>query len=132
MIPHIPDENICDRITNRIKAFWNIYKYCLIIFMVFIIIGSVAISIILTQKTYSYPCIVYSAEALASTITVDCIQYTWNVMCPNRPYTFPADYNGFWRRSPQGTTRVICRSDPNACGIGSYGNLIVYMQFCQI
>ena len=104
------------------------------IFIIAIVIGAVII-ILSSNKTPDLPCISYSQESLASSVSVECLQYIWTQSCSTRaPYTFPATYEGWWNRSPEGATMVSCNGPKKgaACGVGSYPNMVTYMQFCNI
>jgi hypothetical protein len=104
------------------------------IFMMCILIGAVII-ILSSNKTPIYPCMSYSQQSLASSVSVECLQYMWTQSCSARaPYTFPTTYIGWWNRSPEGTDMVACNGikKGSACGVGSYSNMITYMQLCNI
>jgi hypothetical protein len=131
-LPTIPDQDCCADCKTTARQFWNVYQTWIILCAIVMIIGGIVITVIMTSKSYSYPCMVYTPETLASSVSVECLQYMWNVNCATRsPYTFPADYQGWWNRSPQGGTTVRCSSNPQ-CGVGSYNGIITYMSFCNI
>jgi len=114
-----------------VRSWWRYYRSW-IIFGLFLLIVSIVIVLILVLKpnTKSYPCLSYQPNTLASSVSVECLQYIWNANC-KIPYTFPSGYTGWWNQSPQGTTMVPCRGT-NPCGVGSYGNIALYLTFCQI
>lgn len=106
--------------------------YKRILFGLFVCILGIAISLILVLKTTAptYPCMGYDSNTLASTVSVACLQYTWKQVCPSSSYTFYQGYAGWWNQSPQGATMVRCRGT-TVCGVGSYGNILIYMRLCQ-
>lgn len=131
-LPTIPDRECCDDCKTTVRHFWNSYQTWIILVSILIILSGIVITVMMTSKTYSYPCLAYSSQTLASSVSLDCLQYMWNVNCATRsPYTFAADYQGWWNRSPQGANMVRCSSTPQ-CGVGSYNNIITYMSFCNI
>lgn len=99
------------------------------------IVGGIVIIIINNNKLPDYPCMSYSQESLASSVSVACLQYMWMQSCSVRaPYTFSATYVGWWNQSPEGATMVSCNGlkKGSNCGVGSYLNMITYMQYCNI
>ena len=106
--------------------------YRLIIFGLFIGIVGIIITLVIVLKTTTptYPCIGYDTSTLASTVSVECLQYTWKQACPSSSYTFTQGYVGWWSQSPQGSTMIRCRGT-TVCGVGSYGNILIYMRLCQ-
>jgi len=117
-----------------LRAWWRDYRNWIIFGLTLLVVGAIILLVtLLPSSTPSYPCRMYDTETLASTISVDCLQYVWDGSCRlKQPYLFPQGYTGWWKQSPQGGTMVSCRMSPSSCGVGSYGNIIVYMQFCQI
>jgi hypothetical protein len=117
-----------------LRAWWRDYRNWIIFGLTLLAVGAIILLVmLLPSSTLSYPCRMYDTETLASTISVDCLQYVWDSNCRlKHPYLFPQSYTGWWKQSPQGGTMVSCRMSPSSCGVGSYGNIIVYMQFCQI
>ena len=104
------------------------------IFIMCILIGAVII-VLSSNKTPDFPCMSYSQESLASSVSVACLQYMWSQSCGVRsPYTFSATYVGWWNQSPEGATMVSCNGlkKGSNCGVGSYLNMITYMQYCNI
>jgi hypothetical protein len=65
---------------------------------------------------------------------VACLQYTWDIYCSaTHPYLFSSDYNGWWRRNTQGGFMLQCMlSSVTDCGVGSYSNILIYMQYCNV
>ena len=103
------------------------------IFMIGILIG--VLVIVLSNTNPIYPCMSYSQQSLASSVSVACLQYMWTQSCSMRsPYTFSPTYMGWWNQSPEGTAMVPCNGLKKgaACGVGSYSNMITYMQLCNI
>uniref|UniRef100_A0A6C0KT19 Uncharacterized protein n=1 Tax=viral metagenome TaxID=1070528 RepID=A0A6C0KT19_9ZZZZ len=142
-IPSIPNENFIKSLENDIrKCMENTYiscRYCyqhylrfIILGIVLSVIGIVVTVIVLSQKSNTFPCYGYESNTLASSISVSCLQYLWDQSCSTKaPYTFPPNYQGWWNQSPQGTTLITCHSNPQ-CGIGSYGNIAIYVSYCNI
>jgi hypothetical protein len=111
---------------------WRHYQKWIILFIALCIIGIAAVLVIISQSaTPSYPCLPYDANMLASSVSIPCLQYIWDQACMSTPYTFTESYMGWWNQSPKGTTLVRCRGTA-PCGAGSYGNILIYMQSCQI
>ena len=144
-LPTISDTNSWDIFMNGIertytdgkvtlRACWRDYRNWIILGLTLLTIGIIiAIVIVLESNPPSYPCRMYEADTFASTVSTECLQFIWNANCRlKQPYLFSKDYHGWWKKSPQGATMVSCNVSPSACGIGSYGNIVVYMQFCQI
>jgi hypothetical protein len=134
-LPTIPDKSIIDSVISRMQSCadmtWRLYHKWIIFGFIMTAAITATIVVALTQKTMSYPCFEYRSDTLASSISVGCIQYMWNTLCPNSPYTFPLSYDGWWRSSPSGTKMVSCLSS-TLCGVGSYENIRLYMQVCNI
>jgi hypothetical protein len=144
-LPTISDTNSWDIFMNGVEqtytntrislhSYWRYYRNWIIIGLTVLAIGMMILFVILLpSSTNTYPCRMYDTDTLASTISVECLQYVWNSNCRTKqPYLFPQSYTGWWKQSPQGGTMVSCHSSPSACGVGSYGDILVYMQFCQI
>jgi hypothetical protein len=144
-LPTISDKNSWDTFMNGVEqtytntriylhSYWRDYRNWIIFGLILLTIGTIIlIVVLLPSSTLSYPCRMYDTVTLASTISVECLQYVWDSSCRNKqPYLFPQGYTGWWKQSPQGGTMVSCRISPSSCGVGSYGNIVVYMQFCQI
>jgi hypothetical protein len=142
-IPSIPDEtcmsslekNVSSCIENICMSCRHCYQHymrLIILSMVLVIIGIIVIVIVLSQKTNAFPCHEYDSSTLASSVSLSCLQYLWDTSCSTRsPYTFPPNYQGWWNQSPQGSALVKCQSN-SVCGVGSYGNIAIYMSYCNI
>jgi hypothetical protein len=141
-LPTIPEKNSWETFVTgmeekytdcgiTLRLWWRYYRSW-IIFGLFLLIVTIVIVLILVLKpnTQSYPCLSYQPNTLASSVSVDCLQYIWNANC-KISYTFPSGYTGWCNQSPQGTTMVACRGTM-PCGVGSYGNIALYLTFCQI
>jgi hypothetical protein len=103
-------------------------------FLTGITIGIIVI-VLNNNKTPIYPCMSYSQESLASSVSVACLQYMWTQSCSVRsPYTFSTTYKGWWNQSPEGSMMVSCNGlkKGSNCGVGSYSNMVTYMQYCNI
>ena len=138
-IPSIPDEGLVDRFKkcciNPISHFITHNVACIVlIIFILIVVGAVIGILLSTNKQANLPCSKYSSETLAGEVSVDCLQYIWNVHCPTNTFSFPVGYTGWWKQSPQGSTMVKCSNGLSGtqCGVGSYGNILVYMQFCNV
>ena len=137
-LPTIPDKGFSeilsdysDYILKMYKNFYRQYTYYITCLIFLLVMSAIIIGIVIANKTKpSSPCLLYNEDTLATSVCIECIQYIWSINCPKIPYTFPMGYKGFWNSSPLGMDLVKCRSGP--CGIGSYRNIIVYMQFCKI
>ena len=126
-LKHIEDE-YCN---YNVISFYNKYRSWIIIFIIMSIVCGIIVVILLNNNSKpSTPCLSYSSQTLANQVSIACLQYTWNYLCPTNPYTFSSTYSGYWNSSPQGTAIVSC-SQNSVCGIGSYGNILVYMQYCN-
>lgn len=144
-LPTISDTNSWDIFINgmeqtyingsiQLRACWRDYRNWIIFGLSLLAIGIIIVIIILLQSSPpEFPYMMYATDTLASVISTDCLQYIWNVNCRSKhPYLFSKDYNGWWKKSPQGSSMISCRISPGECGVGSYGNVIVYMQLCLI
>jgi hypothetical protein len=103
-------------------------------FLISIIVGIIVV-VINNNKTPNYPCLSYSQESLASSVSIECLQYAWTQSCGTRaPYTFSPTYVGWWNQSPEGSMMVSCNGlkKGSNCGVGSYSNMVTYMQYCNI
>jgi len=141
-LPTIPEKNSWDTFVTGVeekydswgitlRACWREYRNWIIFGLTVFVIGIIIVLIlVLKPNTKSYPCLSYQPTTLASSVSVACLQYTWDANCKT-PYTFPSGYTGWWNQSPQGTTMVPCRGTTN-CGVGSYGTIALYLTFCQI
>jgi len=112
----------------------NMKWIVLSIFLISITIGIIVV-VLNNSKTPIYPCMSYSQQSLASSVSVACLQYMWTQSCSVRsPYTFSATYVGWWNQSPEGPTMVSCNGlkKGSNCGVGSYSNMVTYMQYCNI
>ena len=125
-------EQIYEDCDVRCRSIWRNYGKWIILGLFVIVIIIVIVLIVVAQSaTPSYPCLPYDTNTLASSVSVPCLQYVWNQVCPSSPYLFSQEYTGWWNRSPKGTTLVRC-SGTAPCGAGSYGNILIYMASCQI
>lgn len=125
----VDDEYNC---IQRLTSCYTAYKGWIIFFSIVSVLSGIVVSVVLNNNnTPTIPCLLYSSQTLANEVSVACLQYLWNLYCTSKkPYTFSPSYSGYWNRSPKGTSVVSC-SQTIDCGIGSYGNIIVYMQFCN-
>ena len=130
-ITHIDDLNCL----YSIRSFYNRYKSWIIFICIVLVLSVIVIIIVLNNNSKpSSPCLIYSSNTMASDVSIECIQYTWNYFCASsNPYIFPSTYSGWWKSSPQGGLMVKCSQNTQntQCGIGSYGNILIYMQYCN-
>jgi hypothetical protein len=144
-LPTISDTNSWETFVNGVeqsytdskivlRACWRDYRNWIIFGLTVLAIGMIILLVTLLQSsTPSYPCRMYDTETLASAISTNCLQYVWDSNCRTKqPYLFPQSYTGWWKQSPEGGRMVSCHMSPSACGVGSYGNVLVYMQYCKI
>ena len=144
-LPTISDTNSWNTFVNGVEqtyadtkislhSYWRDYRNWIIFGLILLVIGMIILLVaLLPSTTPAYPCRMYDAETLASTVSVECLQYVWDGNCrAKQPYLFPQSYTGWWKQSPEGGRMISCRISPSSCGVGSYGNIIVYMQFCQM
>ena len=118
-----------DSYYERCCTMWRWYKtYVIGWFLILLLLGGILLGILASKTPPHYPCLEYSSTTLASLVSTDCLQYVWNQNCPI-PYSF-VGYTGWWRSSPQGTALIKCNQTP--CGVGSYGNICIYMGLCLI
>ena len=131
----IVDQDIVSLFKDKIEYIQRRYVTgkCMVSIIILIIILSILLSIVLAKKTTSSPCQSYGSNSLASTVSVECLQYLWNIVCPNQRYTFTVEDVGWWTQSPQGPVMVSCTNHilSSSCGVGSYGNILVYLQYCR-
>lgn len=136
-IPTIPDESCSDRYTKCVSPFTHCIKHnisCVVFIFIVLIATGAVLGVILTTKQVILPCSKYSTDTFAVDVSVQCLQYVWDAECPTKPFSFPNGYAGWWRQSPQGSVMVKCMNGLSGtqCGIGTYGNILVYMQFCNV
>lgn len=138
-LPSVHDTSCCEHaccdIENckeRFDRIWRLYRgWFISILLVVIVCAIIVVVLVLNNNNKTYPCLTYANDTPASSVSVSCLQYTWDQYCSTtRPYSFPSDYNGWWRRITQGGFMVRC-SNATDCGVGSYANILVYMQYCN-
>jgi hypothetical protein len=142
-IPTIQDKNSWTTFVDEIektyegwesscRSCWRHYQKWIILGIVVLVLGTAVVLVIVSQSAVpSYPCLAYDSNTLASSISVPCLQYIWNQACKSTPYTFKQGYTGWWNQSPEGAKMVRCHGTA-PCGAGTYGNILIYMQSCQI
>ena len=147
-IPTITDKNYWDileekavscyeYVVDRCSHLWRLYRATIICILLLMIVMGLIITVGVLSRTASAvnPCASYQSDTLASTVTVSCLQYQWDQACRSKaPYTFSSDYHGWWLQSPQGPAMVACNQahSGTACGVGTYGNIMVYAALCNI
>jgi hypothetical protein len=78
-----------------IRSCYYYYRTWIIIAIVLLIILIIILILLFTSTPNSYPCLLYSPQTLASSVSTSCLQYTWNLSCNiKQPYTFAAGYTG--------------------------------------
>lgn len=131
----IEDTNKCYNILYNIKSIIvNNLKKIICTLVIFIIVG-VILAITLTKTTPNYPCLMYSPQTLASSVSIVCLQYLWKTAgCEKKNPPIPNDYSGFYLNSPNGPNMVHCDmyNNGNNCGVGSYLNIINNIQKCNL
>jgi len=99
-LPTLPDQTCWSTFQERIeKAYENgIYdvQQCFQRNMKWIIIATICIGlisgilvIILNNKDTVYPCLSYSSDTLASSVSIECLQYAWTQSCVVRTPLIP-------------------------------------------
>ena len=68
------------------------------------------------------PCAGLTDTSLASSVPVSCLRkLLTDEGCTSSGTVWPGDdYDGWWRQSPQGTTKVYCDDQGTPCGAGNY------------
>mgnify|MGYP000742214965 CR=1 FL=1 len=71
------------------------------------------------------PCAGLTDDSLASAVPVSCLRkILTDEGCTDQGTVWPGDdYDGWWRKSPQGTTKVNCDNQGTPCGAGSFGTV---------
>jgi len=124
-------DSYCSHLGNTLRNDWREYRRLFIgLLFLIVVITIILLIVLLKSPTPSYPCIAYQSNTLASDVSVACLQYVWNQNC-GTGYTFPSNYNGWWRSSTKGGTMVSCHQS-SSCGVGSYSNILIYMHQCNI
>ena len=97
-----------------------------------LLIGGITSIIAITAPSIQYenPCLTYSPDDLASTISLECFRYIWR----NCPQPIPDGYHGWWLRSPQGGQMVPCYPSlrEDQCGAGSFRTISTYAYLCKL
>lgn len=134
-LPIVSDESCCDpdKIEEKCSRLWRNHRGWIIGTVIVSVVCAIIIVILVLNKNNnkSYPCLAYPNDTPASSVSVECLQYTWNSLC-TASFTFPSNYNGWWRQSTQGGYMYRCSSQQQSgCGVGTYANVIIYMQLCN-
>ena len=135
-LPTVPDHSVFDEYSEIVavacKRTWTQYKTWVMMGILGIIMTVITVVILLSKNNSTLPCFTYTDQSLASTVSVDCLNFLWSAYCTTSPYTFPPSYTGFWNRSPQGGTLIRCITPQSTdCGAGSYQAIYVYMKQCN-
>ena len=109
-LPTIPDTDSWETFVNGAKqkyidisillrAYWRDYQNWIILCMALLTITVFGVLIIIVRPdSPAYPCLMYQADTMASTVSVECLQYIWNGNCRLKtPYLFPQSYTGWWK-----------------------------------
>lgn len=141
-LPELESSFRCDpvyaveRASDSCRAFMRYNFKCMCAMVAVLIVGIAATLLVLASSGGgpSSPCLTYGSTTPASSVSIACLNNLWTQFCSTKaPGTFSSSYQGFWNQNPAGSTLVMCvggawRSPQ--CGIGTYGNLVVNMQFC--
>lgn len=135
-LPSVHDTSCCeiDTCKDRFDRIWRLYRgWFISILLIVVVCAIIIVVLVLNNNNKTYPCLTYADDAPASSVSIACLQYTWDAYCATTyPYSFPSEYNGWWRRATQGGFMVRCSSSgATDCGVGSYANIIIYMQYCN-
>lgn len=133
----VPLESIYDseHLSWTIKCRFFYYRNRLLInlMMSILFIGCIISSIVISRSSGENPetpCLVYSPEDLASSISIQCFRYIWR----NCHQSIPNDYKGWWLRSPKGLQMIPCISSlpEEKCGAGSFRTIATYSYLCKL
>lgn len=134
-LPTIDDTDCMSIMKDKFESIQRRYitGKCISVILILTVILSILLSILLSTKTITTPCRSYDSNSLASTVTVECLQFLWNTICSTQRYTFSVEDVKWWTQSPQGPVMVSCpnRVISSSCGVGTYGNILVYLQYCR-
>jgi hypothetical protein len=128
--------NILSQIEEYCYSLYRRYvtRNCMILFTIMAAVIGVSLAVLTSSKSATFPCKTYDGNSLASTVTLECLQYIWNTVCATKhPYTFDSSNSAWWLQSPQGAFVVRCIGGviTSQCGVGSYANILVYTQYCN-
>lgn len=131
----IDDNTYYDNMIFSLKIwFRRNQKYILGSFI--LIILAIIIIVVSIQKQPEFPCLMYSPDTLASSVSVKCLQFLWNnAGCIRRGNgLIPDNYSGFYLNSPNGIEYVHCDGlhTGNNCGVGSYSRMVNFIQSCNL
>ena len=137
-IDNLPEIHVVERETlTSCLCYRKLQQYIGPILCITVVIAMASAILIIEIKKASLntnPCLSYSDTTLASQVSIKCIQFIWSYhMCTN-PSVFPPEgYKGWWNQSPNGQVLVNCNtvSDLTKCGVGTYGNIVIYMRNCN-
>lgn len=118
----------------RCRFFYETHRKKILILSIICIIALIVSIIILSPKNNkdNNPCLKYSSNDLASSISIECFRYIWkNHGCAT---TIPDNYDGWWLRSPRGGQMVPCiyPNTGSLCGAGNYLVIVIYSRHCNI
>lgn len=138
-LPTLPDSNSYDECIKKVKdEYARLYRFlshnagAIICLLICCGIITTIIVIMTSKNTATTPCIDYSDQTLASSVTIDCLKWLWIFNKCVQPFS-AVTANGWWLRSPQGLIVVKCdsKNTGNACGAGNYQEIVTYIQFCN-
>lgn len=120
-------------LSTKCRFLYDSHKKKVIFLWILLIVVIIIILIIITNnKTSDNPCINYSSEDYASSVSMECFRYLWERTCEQRvPMNFDG---GWWRRSPNGGNMIPCipPMKNNLCGVGSYKSMTTYLYICNL
>lgn len=138
-LPNLPDSNIYDECIKKVKEeYAQLYRFLsnhsgtIICLMICCAIITTVVVTMTSKNTLTTPCIGYSDQTLASSVTIDCLKWLWTFNKCSQPFS-ALTANGWWLQSPQGLIVVKCdtKNSGNACGAGNYQEIVTYIQFCN-
>jgi len=128
------DEEEHFSLSVKCMFFWMRYKKILSCIGIILLIGVISLISAVTKssKNENFPCINYTSQDLASTVSIECLRYLWKGNgCKGE---IPDGYNGWWNRSPQGGKTVMCLypNIGNLCGAGSFSTITTNFFVCDL
>ncbi len=120
-------------LSTKCRFLYDSHKKKIITLGVILIITIIIIIIVANSNPSSNnPCIDYSSEDYASSVSMKCFRYLWEKTCHQN---IPNDFDGgWWRRSPSGGRMIPCIPPikGNRCGAGSYKIMTTYLYICNL
>lgn len=119
-------------IYTKCLFFYDRYKKLVNFILFILLIGIIILISVSNFESSDNPCIDYSIEDLASTISQTCFRYMWSKTCKS---SIPENFDGgWWLRSPKGGMMVPCRLENKGsnCGAGSFKVISTYLYKCEL